>query len=105
MELEIPNDQLTVADVPDSASDLGALKDFARSFDGYAYWGERCGERAGEAAAAFRASGVLPPDLSALRACLFYEHGRLHWTEDLPDEEWTAWVQALLDAIRAGVSR
>jgi hypothetical protein len=103
METEIPNARLTAADVPNSAEDLEAVTRFAQSFDGYAYWGERCGERADAAAAAFHESGSVPGDLAELRASLFYEQGRLQWTEELPDPRWTRWVQALLDAIRAGV--
>jgi hypothetical protein len=104
METEIPNARLTAQDVPESAEALEAVTRFALSFDGYAYWGERCGERANAAAAAFQESGSVPGDLAELRACLFYEQARLQWTEELPDPGWTGWVQALLDAIRAGAS-
>lgn len=105
METEIPNAELTVDDIPASARDLPAITSFALSFDGYAYWGEQCGDRAERAVAAFRQTGELPATLSALRACLFYEQGRLRWTRVPPDEEWTTWIQALLDAIRAGAER
>jgi hypothetical protein len=105
METEIPNAELASRDVPASARDLDAVTAFALSFDGYAHWGERCSSRAERAAAAFRKSGVLPDNLSALRACLFYEQGRLRWTEGEPDEEWTAWIQALLDAVRTAAPR
>jgi hypothetical protein len=101
METEIPNAELASHDVPASARDLGAVTRFALSFDGYAHWGERCSARSERAVAAFRDTGRVPDDLSALRACLFYEQGRLRWTEGDPDEEWTVWIQALLDAIRA----
>jgi hypothetical protein len=101
MDTETPNTKLTAGGVPASARDLDAVNAFALSFDGYAHWGERCGPRAEKAARVFRAAGRVPDDLSSLRACLFYEQGRLHWTEAPPDEEWFAWIQALLDAIRA----
>lgn len=105
MEIEIRNNELTEADVPASASDLDAVTEFALSFDGYAYWGERCGDRTDQAAAEFHSTGRVPEDISALRACLFYEQGRLRWTDDAPDQRWTAWIQALLDAIRAVAAR
>lgn len=105
METEIPNAELASRDVPASARDLDAVTAFALSFDGYAHWGERCGERAERAAAAFRDSMTLPSDLSALRACLFYEQGRLRWADGEPDDEWTAWIQALLDAVRNAAPR
>jgi hypothetical protein len=101
METEIPNAELASRDVPASARDLDGVTTFALSFDGYAHWGERCSDRSERASAAFRDNGRLPEDLSSLRACLFYEQGRLRWTEGDPSTEWTAWVQALLDAIRA----
>lgn len=104
MDTEIPNAELTAADVPTSAHDLEPVTEFALSFDGYAYWGERCGERANRAADHYHATGELPSDLSALRACLFYEQGRLRWSPGDPDERWTIWIQALLDGIRAAAS-
>lgn len=103
METEIPNADLSADDVPGSALDLQAVTEFALSFDGYAYWGERCSDRAEAATAAYHASGAVPSALSDLRACLFYEQGRLRWTDDLPDEQWNAWIQALLDGIRQHV--
>lgn len=105
MDTEIPNAELTAADVPESARDLAAVAAFAVSFDGYAHWGERCGQRADRAAADFHASGQVPGDLSALRSCLFYEQGRLRWTAGDPGEEWIGWIQALLDAIRSAAPR
>jgi hypothetical protein len=101
METEIPNAELTTHDVPASARDLDAVTRFALSFDGYAFWGEQCGDRAERALANYTATQALPDSLSALRACLFYEQGRLRWTDGEPDDEWLGWVQALLDAIRA----
>jgi hypothetical protein len=104
METEIPNTDLTAADVPSSVDDLEAVTEFALSFDGYAHWGERCGERANRAADGYHRAGEVPSDLSALRACLFYEQGRLRWSTEEPDERWLAWIQALLDGIRASAS-
>jgi hypothetical protein len=103
METEIPNTALDAAQVPRSAGDLAAVTAFARSFDGYAHWGERCGSRTDGHAAAFHESGTLPGDLSALRACLFYEQGRMQWSDGDPDGRQLTWIQALLDAIRARV--
>jgi hypothetical protein len=104
MEIEINNTDLSPADIPVSALDLQAVSEFALSFDGYAHWGERCGDRANRAAAEFHETGRVPTDVAALRACLFYEQGRLHWSEGTPDDRWTAWIQALLDAIRSAAT-
>jgi hypothetical protein len=104
METEIPNTALDAAQVPRDASDLATVAAFARSFDGYAHWGERCGSRTDRYAAAFYESGTLPHDLSALRACLFYEQGRMQWSYGDPDDRQLTWIQALLDAIRARVA-
>lgn len=101
MEIEIRNTELRAEDVPASAGDLDAVAAFALSFDGYAHWGERCGERSERAATAFHETGRVPSDIDSLRACLFYEQGRLRWTPEAPDERWTEWIQAILDAIRS----
>lgn len=102
MELEIRNADVIPSDVPATPEDLDALEAFARSFDGYAHWGDRCGPLAEAVAAEFRASGTLTGELSDLRACLFYEQQRWRWRDALPDDDARAYLQALLDAIRAG---
>ncbi|NIP83418.1 MAG: hypothetical protein GWM90_31000, partial [Gemmatimonadetes bacterium] len=79
MESGISNGALSVEDVPPSAQHVQALTEFALSFDGYAHWGERCGERAAAVATAYRESGEFPADLADLRACLFYEQQKWRW--------------------------
>ncbi len=101
MEIEIRNAELTPSVVPASATDGKDVETFALSFDGYAHWGDRCGSLAEAAASAFHAQGALPSDLSDLRACLFYEHQRWHWLPREPEDSDLAYLQALLDAIRA----
>jgi hypothetical protein len=101
MELVIPNAELTPSLVPADLSDPGSFDAFALSFDGYAHWGDRCGPLAEAAAEAFRREGALPPELSDLRACLFYEHQRWRWQGGEPDPDARDYLQALLDAIRA----
>ena len=105
METEIPNAALTPAHVPPSPDPPDGLARFALGFDGYAHWGDRCGERADEAARTFRDEGRLPESLSDLRACLFYEHERWRWMGRAPDDEGRRYLQALLDAIRRGVDQ
>lgn len=105
MDTEIPNAALTPDLVPASPDPPEALARFALGFDGYAHWGDRCGERADEAARAFQESGRLPESLSDLRACLFYEHERWRWLGRAPDRSGRRYLQALLDAVRRGVDR
>lgn len=101
MELEIHDTDVTRSDVPASPADVDELDRFALSFDGYAHWGDRCGALAESARAAFRADGTLPDSLDDLRACLFYEQQRWRWSSRSPDADSTAYLQGLLDAIRA----
>lgn len=105
MDTEIPNAVLTPGDVPASPDPAHRLARFALSFDGYAHWGDRCGEWADEAARAFREEGRLPGSLSDLRACLFYEHERWRWLRRAPDDAGRRYLQALLDAIRQRAAR
>ena len=102
MELEIRNADLTPEAVPADPAhpDMNA---FAVSFDGYAHWGDRCAEFAEAAAAAFHDHGAVPASLSDLRACLFYEQQKWRWQDRDPDGPSRAYLQALLDAIRAAV--
>lgn len=104
MELEIQNAELTPSAIPESPLDPQALETFALSFDGYAHWGDRCASLAEAAATAFHTEGTLPADLSDLRACLFFEQQRWHWHPEPPDDAAQAYLQALLDAIRAAAS-
>lgn len=104
MELEIRNADLIPSVVPETAADSEGLETFALSFDGYAHWGNRCGPLAEAAAAAFHAERTLPDDLSDLRACLFYEHQRWRWQPDAAGDAGRAYLQALLDAIRAATA-
>ncbi len=104
MEIEIRNTDLIPSAVPDSPDDRTRFEAFALSFDGYAHWGDRCATLAEAAAAAFHSRGILPTDLSDLRACLFYEHQRLHWQSTAADDAGRAYVRALLDAIQAAAS-
>lgn len=104
MELTISNADLKAEDVPASADDRAALAAFALTFDGYAHWGERCGERAGAVEARYRQRAELPGALSDLRACVFYEQQRWRWDPGEPAPGALAYMQALLDAIRDRVT-
>jgi hypothetical protein len=100
MEIEIRNADLIPSAVPDTPYDRARFEAFALSFDGYAHWGARCAQLAEAAAVAFHDHGIVPSGLSDLRACLFYEHQRLHWQPTAASDANHRYAQALLDAIR-----
>ncbi len=71
----IPNAQLTLAQVPLAEADLGQIATFALTFDGYQHWGSfaACAQIANRWQQAFEVDRSLPPSLTGLRTCLFFE--------------------------------
>jgi len=63
--------RISSKDIPSASADLEQLVDFARSFDGYAHWGEKAIPRLLECEEEWQNSGVLPKTLADLRAVLF----------------------------------
>jgi len=57
--------------IPLASEDAERLGDFARTFDGYAYWGDEAIARLGISEEQWENSGVLPEKLADLRAALF----------------------------------
>lgn len=92
-----PEDALTVADIPDAASDWPTLIRFAHTFDAYRHHGSF-------EAAAHVANARRHETLADLRTCLFFEARRWrHFGEDpTPDEE--AYMRGLVEKIREAVS-
>ena len=89
------------------------------AIDGYQYddWGglETLGDLANTIHDQWRRHGTLPDDVHALRGALFFEQRRTKWgfpfdfnptrewaNSDSPYTQWTAYVQALLTALRGG---
>jgi hypothetical protein len=102
----IPNERLTPADVPPPNADWNRLMWFAASLDGYAEYGslENLGDLANTALAFWDRVHELPRlDLRALRGCLFFEYRRHHHYGDAPDARATAYIRALIEAIRKWV--
>ena len=99
--VDIPNEALTVADVPDIMADWETIAPFALTFDGYKYTG---GQRGCKALAEWmrddwREASLLPAHLSELRAALFYEQRRARWTETDPQGADLRYIRALVAAI------
>jgi hypothetical protein len=65
----IANERLSLENIPPPDAGWIEIMQFAKTFDGYAFWGslERCAE-----VAAARAHGTL----TTRRTCLFFEHWR-----------------------------
>ena len=99
--VDIPNEALTVADVPDIMADWETIAPFALTFDGYEYTG---GQRGCKALAEWmrddwREASLLPAHLSELRAALFYEQRRARWTDTDPQGADLRYIRALVAAI------
>ncbi|MBU6159512.1 MAG: hypothetical protein KGO50_00210 [Myxococcales bacterium] len=93
---QIPDDALTLADIPTPGTAWREQLEFCLSVDGYALFPTK-------RLAAFRA-GKPPKKLTELRAALFYEQRRWRdgWNE--PAGEDLEYIQGLVDAIRAHVA-
>jgi hypothetical protein len=75
---EIPDEELTVEDLPPAGADEDALQAFALTMNGYERMGsfEACAELANAALERWRTTGKLPRSLADLRCCLFFEQHR-----------------------------
>jgi hypothetical protein len=93
---EIPDRELTAADLPLPGANWSEISKFALTFDGYAYWGS--GERCAEIANAMR-----PRTTTEARTCLFYEQRRSHFGCG-PDEETMVYIRGLVEQIRGHVT-
>jgi hypothetical protein len=80
---------------------------FAASLDGYRQYGsqENLADVGNTARAYWTATRALPQlELRALRACLFLEYRRHHFLGHPPDAASTAYIRALVEAIRSRVA-
>ena len=96
----IPNDRLGPSDVPPHDASWEAVADFARSYDGYAYWDNLPG-LASSSVQRWTRDRALPDALDELRGCLFYEYRRWHHFGEEPSGRAAEYVGAIVDAIRA----
>lgn len=96
----VPNDDLSLDDVPDPRAPWEEIAGFAHTFHAYKVAGsvQRVSRLASEDAEAWHAGGGLPDDLTRLRLDLFATLRSLGSQE--PDEATERWVRALAEAIR-----
>jgi hypothetical protein len=104
---ELSNDDLTLDHVPEPEAGTGPIAALAYTIDGYRVYGgfEPLAAVAEPALVAWRADGRLPDDLTALRACLFFEHRRWRHYGYEPDEEAQRYHASLVGKIREVVGR
>jgi hypothetical protein len=98
--MQLPNSRLRPEDVPVDTSDWLVFSDFALTFDGYDWLGDRCGDYANDAAERYRRDGSLPESLSDSRACIFFEQRRWRHFGIDPDPESWRYLRALLQRVR-----
>jgi len=100
----VPNDELDLESIPAADSEWSAHGDFALSYFGYETLGASLSSLANAASPRYREEGALPSSLTALRACLFFEHRRaVHL--GAPSDSMRAYARALLNAIRDCVEK
>jgi len=106
----IANSDLTEKQIPSPNAEWKDIIVFARSFDGYEYWGsfKECAEVANIGAMAWHEGRRLPNSLTDLRTCLFFEQ-RFWGSQDefvpVPDEEPMIYIHALIEEIRCKVQK
>jgi len=104
---EIPNQALTLKNIPTSDANWNEISLFALSFDGYEFWrgAGDCGEFANQVLTNWKESEKLPESLSELRSCLFFEQRRYHHFGSSPENEDLEYIHALLTSIREKVGQ
>ena len=93
---EIPNRDLSLANIPAADADWSSVSDFAHTFDGYAHCGsfERCAEIG---------NAKQPTTLTELRVCLFFEARRWHHFDLFPTGSELAYIRTVVERIRKKV--
>ncbi len=107
MREHVPNELLRIDALPAENAPWQEISPFALSFHAYDHWhgAPALSYLANGAVRMYKASGAVPDTLTALRACLFFEHRRkVHIGDDLSEEK-LRYVHALLRAIRDKVAR
>jgi hypothetical protein len=98
----LPSRALTRDDLPDPRADFDDIVRFAYTYDAYAHLGlEGCAALANGTLDRFIAERVLPDEIDALRACLYFEARRWIVLEAEPDTRARLYVGALLAALGA----
>jgi len=99
--VDIPNEALRVADVPDITAGWPEIAEFALTFDGYEYTGGQsgCASLAEWMRDDWRDMHQLLAHPSELRAALFYEQRRGRWTDTDPNGAYLRFCRALVAAI------
>ena len=90
------DNDLALKDIPDPGDQLGAIFQFALTFNGYEHHGsfEKCADIANE-----RRNDTL----LNLRTCLFFEQRRWRHMGEEPDDEAMKYIRMLVREIRAKV--
>ncbi len=86
---------------PKQGSSFADVVVFAYTFDGYAHYGmEACAALANEALSVYYKQESLPEDISALRACLFFEARRWMLYGSMPDTKANIYIAALIKRLK-----
>lgn len=96
----VANVDLDISTFPKRRDPFDRIVKFAYSFDGYAHFGmEKCAELANASLSNFYHSQVLPEDIDAIRACIFFEARRWTLYQKEPDNKGLIYIHALIDRL------
>jgi hypothetical protein len=97
----IASADLRVEDVPELHAEWDDVRVFALTFNGYDYTGslEACSSLAEQMRQAYKANSSLKGSLDDLRASLFFEQRREHWTDCRFEGDNLRYIRALIAAI------
>jgi hypothetical protein len=104
---KIASSDVVPADLPGPTASWSEVSWFAARFDGYERLGfDELAALGNGSADEFASTGLIDPELSVdqLRACLFFEYRRSHHLRHVPGAESSAYIRALVDAIRVAVA-
>ena len=94
---EIPDSQLTLAEIPGDSATWDQIASFARTFNAYTHWGsfEKCAEIA---------NARRRETITELRTCLFFEQRRWNHFGCAPEADAMAYIRELIALIRSEVA-
>jgi len=103
---QVPNSELSAAQVPPADADWSEIASFALTYWAYDHYSDTSavGELANAAGRAFAADETLPDSLAELRTCLFFEQRRYHHFGWSPEGQDLGYIRALLEQIRRKVT-
>ena len=81
------------------SEELSNILEISSKFDGYEVYGDNLATLANQTMSEWNESKFLPPDLTLIKACLFFEGRRGRFVYGYPDESDMPYLRALRDVV------